>query len=60
MYHPRPAVPEFLLERSSGKVEPRVVDVSAKFVGASHPDEGGCSVGYQAEALFTFAKLLLV
>ena len=54
-----PAVAEFLLERAAGEVQPGLVEISAEFVHAAHPDQHGCGIGHAPEARFTFAQRLV-
>src|SRR5438552_1654995 len=54
-----PAISHFLLNRAAGKLEPGLVEESAEFVQARHPDKDGRRVSYHAETLFALAQLSL-
>ena len=51
-----PAMPKFLLESSSGKLEPRFVEVGAELVFARHPDQDGRGVGHASETILAFLQ----
>src|SRR6266853_6139012 len=44
-----PAISHFLFHRATGKLEPRLVEKSAEFVQARHPDKTGGRFSTQAE-----------
>src|SRR5947209_278496 len=50
-----PAVPHFLMQTSAGKLQPRLVKESAKFVDGGHPDKNWCGIGHNSETLLAFA-----
>jgi hypothetical protein len=54
-----PTFAQFLLQCSSGKSQPALVEEGAKLVWARHPDEHGRGVGDRAKTLFTLTQLLL-
>src|SRR6266480_6753315 len=49
MHAVSPAVPHFLLHRATGKLEPDLVEESAKFVHAGHPDKNWGGIGHDTE-----------
>ena len=51
-----PAAAEFLRSRTSREIKPGLVEEVVVSVGAGHPNHDGCSVGHDAEALFTLAQ----
>src|SRR6059058_6689099 len=54
-----PTISHFLLHCATGKLKPALVEESAEFVQARHPDKDGRRVGYHAETLFALAQLSL-
>src|SRR5205823_13163453 len=54
-----PTISHFLIHCATGKLKPALVEESAEFVQARHPDKDGRGVGYHGEALFALAQLSL-
>ena len=54
-----PAIPQFLLQRSTGELEPRDVEIGRQPVGVRQPDHHGRRIREHAEAAFTLAHCLL-
>src|SRR4051794_7605951 len=55
-----PSVPCLLLQRSTDKLQPSLVEVEAELVSAGHPDEHRGCVSNDAKTLLAFLKRLVL
>src|SRR4029077_15521525 len=54
----RPSVSQFLLHRTTGKIQPALIEKLALFVRSGHPDQRGSRIRDQSEARFALAQSL--
>src|SRR5215470_9074654 len=54
----RPTVSKLLFQRSSGEIQPRLVEVVAELIVARHPDQHRSGICNQPETLFAFPHCL--
>src|SRR5690348_11200612 len=53
-----PAIARFLLQSAPDEIQPNLVEVEAKLVGARHPDHDGRGLGDHAETLLALPQRL--
>src|SRR5579872_2461743 len=54
-----PAIARLLFESAPDEIQPALVEVITKLVGARHPDHDGRSISNHSKTLFAFSQLVL-